>query len=156
MAVVTFVDTSVLLEILKVPRKNQRPDEAERELRERVAAGETLVLPTATIIETGNHIGQVADGGARRRCAERFARFLEQMAQDDPPWTMSGAHWNARFLTALIDGDGAARLSLADMATQGVGTGDTSILTEKQDYERRTLGVVVGVWTTDGDFAPYL
>lgn len=155
MAVVTFVDTSVLLEILRVPNKSQRPEETHDELRGRVADGETLVLPTATIVETGNHIGQIANGGLRRRCAEAFSRFLLQMVVDDPPWTVSGAHWNAGFLRALCEGDGA-RLSLVDMATQGVGAGDVSILTEKQDYERRTIGVQVSVWTTDDDFAPYL
>ncbi|HEX4344931.1 MAG TPA: hypothetical protein VHZ31_05165 [Solirubrobacteraceae bacterium] len=60
----TFIDTSVLVEILKVPGKSQNHERVTAELRARVESQESMILPTAAIIETGNHIAQVDDGTA--------------------------------------------------------------------------------------------
>nr|WP_232023833.1 hypothetical protein [Microcystis viridis] len=43
-----------------------------QELKEKIKAGESLFLPMATILETGNHIAQNGDGNQRRTCAEKF------------------------------------------------------------------------------------
>jgi hypothetical protein len=51
MRAATFIDTSVLLEVLRVPGKSQQPGAIRSELRERVDAGESLLLPTAAIVE---------------------------------------------------------------------------------------------------------
>ena len=60
-----LVDTSILLNILNVPGKNEHRDEVFAAFREKVDAGETFFLPLATIIETGNHIGHLPDGNDR-------------------------------------------------------------------------------------------
>ncbi len=152
---VTFIDTSILTEILAVPGKSQRPEETVAELRERVGAGHTLVLPVAAIIETGNHIGQLPDGGARRRCAEGLTRFLGAIAREDAPWRMLGTSWDAAFLLRLCDG-AADRPSLAEMATQGVGVGDVSILAEVDGYrERVSRDVAIEIWTADAGLQAY-
>jgi len=75
--IVVFLDTSVLVEVLGVPGKSQCPAEIQSQLRSRTEAGESMILPTATIIETGNHIAQLGNGDQRRRFAEAFARLLE-------------------------------------------------------------------------------
>lgn len=49
MLVVTFVDTSILTEILAVPGKSQDVAGTKGQLADRVVTGETLVLPTAAI-----------------------------------------------------------------------------------------------------------
>lgn len=146
---VTFIDTSILTEILRVPGKSQNPDAVREELRRRTLDGEMLMLPTAAIIETGNHIGQLPDGGQRRQCAERLDRFLRAIAEEHAPWRLHGAAWDAGFLRRLCDGD-ARRPSLVDLATQRVGVGDCSILTEITAYRENVAGsVTVDVWTTD-------
>lgn len=61
MTAICLLDTSVFVEILA-------------QLGERIRCRESLFLPMATILETGNHIGQNGDGHARRRCAQRFVR----------------------------------------------------------------------------------
>lgn len=73
---VVFLDTSVLCNVLRVPGKCQNHETVVAELRTRIDEEETLVLPTATIIETGNHIAQLLDGAVRRERAERLADFL--------------------------------------------------------------------------------
>lgn len=43
---VTFIDTSVLCELVQVPGKSQRPDDVAAEFRRRVQNGEGFVLPS--------------------------------------------------------------------------------------------------------------
>lgn len=72
--IVEFIDTSVLVEILRIPGKSQCHEATVAQLNERATAGTRFILPTATIIETGKHVFQLKDGGARRACAERFVQ----------------------------------------------------------------------------------
>ncbi len=154
MRVVTFLDTSVLCEVLRVPGKCQQPEEIRRELRERLAANESLLLPTAAIIETGNHIAQAADGNQRREVAERLVRVLRQTTAADPPWVLNDAKWDGTLITRICDGARGCP-SLPDMAAQGVGAGDVSILAEVEAYEERVSHVQVRIWTLDHGLAAY-
>ncbi len=151
---VTFIDTSVLLEVLKVPGKSQQPEVITAELRARVEANESMVLPTAAIIETGNHIAQLPDGGSRRRLATGLASFLRAAIGRDHPWTLNGSRWDDALLGAICDGARGCP-SLPDMASQGVGVGDVSILAEAEAYERRVANVRVSIWTLDRGLQAY-
>ncbi|RML46901.1 hypothetical protein ALQ95_03492 [Pseudomonas syringae pv. ribicola] len=73
MTAVCLIDTSIFVEILNVPVKAQQHIETLHQLEQRILAGESLFLPMATILETGNHIGQNGDGRARRKCAEHLS-----------------------------------------------------------------------------------
>ncbi|MCP9490642.1 MAG: hypothetical protein MSC31_12300 [Solirubrobacteraceae bacterium MAG38_C4-C5] len=149
-----FLDTSVLCELLRVPGKCQRPDEVRVDVTRRVDAGETLLLPTAAIIETGNHIAQLADGHARRRCAHGLVNVLQATAQQDPPWVLNGARWDVELIGALCNGARGCP-PLPDMASQRVGAGDVSILAEAEAYERRAAHVAVEIWTFDQGLGAY-
>lgn len=64
---VRFIDTSILLNILDVPDRNQNKDEVVKEFKTLIGSQtETLILPLATIIETGNHIAHIGSGNVRR------------------------------------------------------------------------------------------
>jgi len=151
---VTFIDTSVLVEILHVPGKSQCHEEIAEQLRARIDARESMILPTAAIIETGNHIAQVADGGARRHLGESLAKMLRAAMADHPPWTLNGARWDGKLLALICDG---ARGSppLPEMMSQKVGVGDVSILAEAEAYEARVASVSVAIWTLDAGLAAY-
>jgi len=151
---VAFLDTTVVCELLRIPGKSQRPDEVAEALRERVGAGQSLLLPTAAIIETGNQIAQLADGRARRSCSERFVEVLGLSASGEAPWVLNAATWDAGLLGAICDGARGCP-SLPDMASQGVGTGDISILGEAEAYERRVRRVEVEISTFDDQLAAY-
>ena len=88
---VHFIDTSVFLNILGVPG---RSDEREKVMPEFIKISESkndvLVLPYATIIETGNHIAHNGDGRQRRETAQRFAEALEKTIQNKAPWHYYG------------------------------------------------------------------
>lgn len=152
--VVTFLDTSVLVEVLRVPGKTQRHDEVAAELRERVAAGESLILPTATIVETGNHIAQVAGGAERRSAAERFTTVLEATVAGKVPWTLNGSRWDGELLAAICRGTRGCP-PLPEMASQGIGAGDVSILAEAEAYGARVAHVEVRVWTLEHALRAY-
>lgn len=152
---VRFVDTSVLCDIIAVPGKTQRHNTVVAELRELVKAGVPLVLPIATIIETGNHIAQAADGDARRACAERFVTLLRATANGQMPWVLHAVAWDESMLTLLCDGT-AHTGAFVDLAAAGLlGTGDLSILAERELYRRRTAGVEVTLWTHDEKLSAY-
>lgn len=154
MAKAVFLDTSVLCELLRVPGKSQRPDEVVADITRRVEAGETLLLPTAAIIETGNHIAQLPDGHARRRCAEGLVRVLRSTADQAAPWVLNGARWDSGLIRALCNGARGCA-PLPDMALQGVGAGDVSILAEAEAYARRAAHVAIEIWTFDQGLAAY-
>jgi len=160
---VRFVDTSVLVELLEVPGKCQKPDETRAELERLLNDGHTLVLPITTVIETGNHIEQIAvgHGAARRDCAERYVRLLRAIAAEKlRGWVLHAVAWDERMLTKLCDGvslPGAGPTgSFVELAGRGtLGAGDLAILAECELYADRTAGVEVGVWTYDNDLAAY-
>lgn len=153
-ATVVFVDTSVLVEILEVPGKSQHGPAIKSEFRDRLQAGESLLLPTATIIETGNHIAQLRDGRQRRTFAEQFSKLLRATAADNAPWVLNAARWDTALLTAICDGARGCP-ALPEMASQGVGTGDVSILAEAEAYARRVARVEVRIWTLDQGLLAY-
>lgn len=152
---VRFVDTSVLCDLLDVPGKNQQRDVVREELKELVAAGGQLVLPIAAIIETGNHIVNVGDGGARRACAERFVALLRATAEGRLPWVMHAVAWDDAMLHRLCEGTTATGPFLELAAAGLLGTGDLSILVERDLYAARTAGIAVTVWTHDQRLAAF-
>ena len=58
MSAVCIIDTSVFLNLLNVPGKNQDLESIVRSFQEYTDLNVTFILPMATIIETGNHIAQ--------------------------------------------------------------------------------------------------
>lgn len=88
MTAVALIDTSVLCEILGVPGKSENLADFRRQLKEKVERGENLLLPMATIIETGNHIGRCsADGNVRRAQAEQFVKTVSDALDGQAPFT---------------------------------------------------------------------
>ena len=152
---VRFVDTSVLCDLIDVPGKNQRRDEVRAELESLIGSGVQLVLPIATIIETGNHIGQLGDGVARRTCAQRFVGLLRLTAEGKVPWVLHAVAWDGALLHMLCDGTDATGPFLELAAAGLLGTGDLSILVECDMYAKRTAHVKVAVWTHDARLAAF-
>ena len=154
MAEVRFVDTSVLCDLLKVPDKCQHHDEVRAELELLLEASVQLVLPIASVIETGNHIAQ-ASGGGRRASAEAFVRLLRLTAKGEAPWVLHSVAWDGRMLDLLCDGPGEIG-AFVEIAGNGIlGAGDVAILAECSLFSARTAGVEVKVWTHDEKLAAY-
>ena len=63
MSTIVLVDTSILLNVVDVPGRNQQRVAVLKTLEQRILQRDHLFIPLAAIIETGHHIAHVADGG---------------------------------------------------------------------------------------------
>lgn len=154
MADVVFIDTSVLLCILDIPGKNQNRGPLVEEFKNLVTkTGNTLILPVATIIETGNHIAQLSEGGLRRQRMEALTKLLIASSSATAPWVVGNAHWDREFIGNVVSGlPHRSILGLVDLASQGVGVGDASIVHEMERYRASTntpSAQKIRLWTLD-------
>lgn len=147
---VEFVDTSILVELLDVPDRNANRAAVRMALAAKRRAAVTFVLPTAAVIETGNHIHHVKEGGARRRCARAFADLLRLTAAGEAPWTLFESVWDGVFLDAVRAGAGTATSLVEHFAHRSLSCGDLSVLAERDVYRNRVAkGTEVEIWTLD-------
>lgn len=134
---VYFVDTSILCNVLPVPGRDQHRADVVREFLELQRESAILILPIAAVIEAGNFIAQIPDGGLRRQTAGTFADVLGQVISQRAPWTLHQPTWDAQFLRRFIDGADTGS-TLIQHAQARLGAGDLSILTERAAYRART------------------
>lgn len=143
---VHFIDTSVLLNIIDVPGRNQQHEEVMEELISLTGKKKenALVLPFATIIETGNHIAHCGDGGKRRKAAEKFSMCLEKTINNQAPWQYYGNQLTEKDLQEICR-------EFPDFAMRGEGFGDLSIIRAYQKYKDETPAIhKIRIWSVDG------
>lgn len=138
---VVFIDTSVLLNLLKVPGRCQQAEQCKAEFEELRTQGVNFVLPITSLIETGNWIQQC--DGDRRAAAERFARAVEAAKGSHPPWVIRDVSWDVHFLDALLAGDSTGMSMVDHFAAKGLGAGDIAILVERDQFLAETAFVDV-------------
>lgn len=148
MPTVWFVDTSVLVNLLDLDGFNQDKKSVADDLKRRLAAGDTLILPVTAIIETGNHIAHHGDGGHRRTVAEKFAAVLQDIRAGTAPWQLHSVYWDAAFLEHLIAG-ASTGMTLVEQAANRMGCGDLCVLAEREAYRRNSAIKDVRVWSLD-------
>lgn len=154
--IVEFIDTSAILEVLSVPGHSGNLEDAPGLLAEKARAG-SLVLPIATVIETGNHICQVEDGHARRTCAQKFSKLLELTASQEAPWVLNEVSWDARLIGELVRGAGTSADLIEHATRRHLGTGDLSVLVEAREYLRRVDRKIIELrlWSLDVTLLSY-
>ena len=145
MSAIVIVDSSVFLNILDVPRRNQRKAEVFDELARLIEAGDHLFIPMAAIVEVGNHIAQINNGSQRRAAAERFVKEVRSALADEAPWKPINFPSNQEVLGWLD--------AFPESAMKGVGMGDLSIRQEWEVCCRQYAMSRVWVWTLDRDLA---
>lgn len=144
---VRFIDTSILVNLLDVPNMNQDAERVKQELKEAVVSGDTLILPLATIVETGNHIAHVK--GDRFTLGEKFAQCLVKTANDEAPWKFNGQQWSKEDLLYMAK-------QVPDFAAMGIGVGDISIIKEYENFKERTPGIGhIMIWSMDDHLQAY-
>jgi predicted nucleic acid-binding protein len=145
MSAIVIVDSSVLLNIIDVPDRNQRRDEVFNRLAELIERGDHLFIPMAAIVEVGNLIAHVKNGAQRRAAAERFVKEVRSALADEAPWKPVNFPSNQEVLSWLD--------AFPDSATKEVGMGDLSIRQEWESCCHRYSMSRVWVWTLDADLA---
>jgi hypothetical protein len=144
---ICLLDTGILCEFLEIPGHSGALAGVDRELAEKVKARESLLLPMSAIVETGNHVAQVADGRIRRFLGQRFAELVRQAIQGQAPFTPTPFFETDSLLAWLDD--------FPDWAMRGAGFADLTIVKE---FERQcSLHRIrrIYIWSLDGHLAGY-
>lgn len=146
---VRFIDTSVLVNKLRVPGMCEKAEIIDKEFREAVREKEVLILPIATIIETGNHIAHIPDGNKRRTIAETYGEYLKKTAEGEAPWQFYGVELDKNGLLYLAE-------HIEEKALNQIGVGDMSIVYAYEQYKRNTPGIGrIMIWSTDRHLQGY-
>ena len=147
---VHFIDTSIFTNIVNVPNRNQQRVPIMKELkRMEKSKKDLLILPFATIIETGNHIAHNGDGNLRRATAKRFSDIIKKTIHDEAPW-----HYYGRQLTK--DDLGKICSDFPEFAMRGEGFGDLSIIQAYECYKNETPGIeMIRIWSLDEHLSSY-
>lgn len=135
---VCLLDTSVVLEMLRVPGKSGTLPDVDAELRARQARAD-LVLPLATVVETGNHIGQCS--GDRHRLASAFAGLVQRSLEGKAPFTVH----------PFPDDDAWEEIltRFPEWAAGGSGLGDLTIVHACEQLRARFPHRTVEIWSLD-------
>jgi hypothetical protein len=153
---VLILDTSVLCCLLSVPGKETCGSDDDRWDHDRISAlidaevkrASLLVLPLATIIETGNHIAQ-AKRGDRFEVATGLAAFIASTAQGRSPWaafTEQSGLWEPARLETLAE-------TWPRLAVGGTSIGDATIKDVAEFYAK--AGYEVEIVTGDAGLKAY-
>jgi len=145
---IALIDTTIFCNVLNIPNRNQACENVRAQLRTYAEDHVTLLLPMATIVETGNHIAQIKHGRLRRIKAEHFVQYMKDALDNTAPWTIPQPLLDPDALREYLD-------EFPDSAMRGVGLGDLSIIKE---FERQcTLHTArrVFVWSLDDHLKSY-
>lgn len=151
---VTFIDTSILCNLVPVAGRDNDRNSVTEEFLQRVDAAETLILPFSALVETGNHISKIPGGHERRTSAQRFEAILQATADGRAPWSPHLFEFGPRFITTMLDGAGT-HSSYLEHAMNKFACGDLCILCERSMYMDRSLRTDVGIWTLDDELAAH-
>lgn len=147
---VRIIDTSVLVNILNIPNMNENHDKAIDEFNKLIERDQdTLILPLATIIETGNHISHIPNGNIRREKAILFSKYLEKTAKDEAPWEYYCKELNKNDLLTIA-------YEFPNCAIRETGIGDMSIIRAYEKYkdEIPAIGSIM-IWSFDAHLQGY-
>jgi hypothetical protein len=150
--VVCLIDTTILCEFLAVPTKSNDVQTIQAQVADFAEQRATLLLPMATLIETGNHIAQNGTEHQRRDISQKFVTLVEG--------ALSGQ--GRPFAVASFPNDDTVRRWLQvfpryaqkpDRRGKGIGLADVSIVDEWErqcalNPRRRVL-----IWSLDHHLA---
>ena len=146
---VRFIDTSVMANMLSIPEKCSDAEKIQNEFKKAIEDKEILILPIATIIETGNHIAHIANSNSRRTTAEKFGEYLRKTAEGEAPWRLYGVGIDKEGLLYLAD-------HIEENAVRKIGIGDMSIIHAYEQYRDTVPGIGrIMIWSTDTHLQGY-
>ena len=156
MSAVCLIDTSIFLNLLNVPGRNQEVSKVLDNWQSYVDLQCTFILPMATILETGNHIAQNGNGHTRRETAIRFCRVVRGSFEGEAPYQPSEFPNSAELLSWLNEfPDLAGQNKSPAKLTEGTSFGDLSIIKEFEKCRSRFRMSEVFIWSLDSDLQQY-
>lgn len=152
---VVIIDTSILCVFLQLPTFTSCGggddqwdyNRIAQKINQETETGSTLVLPLATIIETGNHISQCS--GDRFGLAKKLAKIIMECADSKTPWSAFSEQ------SHLWDNEQLKRLASdwPDLAGRGISIGDATIIDVAKYYA--DSGTIVEILTGDSGLRAY-
>ena len=143
-----LIDTSILLNLLNIPNKNQDSEAVFADFQAKIEAGETFFLSLATIIETGNHIGHLPDGNSRYGCACALLQQVKAALDGKSPFVPLDMCSREELRQWMDDFP-------HEHAAEGRGVGDMMLVKECQRLRMRHPRAEVYVWSLDSDLTSY-
>ena len=154
---IVLLDTSVYLNVLDIPGRNQDRDEVLTEFQVRVENEDHFLLPLATVWETGNHIAALHDGRQRWRYASKLVSDVKRAVAGEVPYRPTHFPTRDEFVDWLDDfPDFARRNKSATRTREGVSLADMSIVKEWERTCRLHALSTVSIWSLDTDLRGYV
>lgn len=156
MSDIVLLDTSVYLNVLDVPGRNQARSQVLDAFQARVLDGDHFLLPMASVWEAGNHISRLANGALRYQFANTLVTNVRAALGGEAPYRTTYFPDSAVFAAWLDDFPAVAQRNKSDRQTrEGVSLSDLSIIKEwEQTRDRHSLSRVL-IWSLDSDLAAY-
>jgi hypothetical protein len=155
MSSICLIDTSIFLNLLNVPNRNQSRAKVLQDSKDYAAAGCTFLLPMASILETGNHIAQNGDGNVRRATAQAFVKQVKAAFSGESPWQPIDFPSPQEISTWLAQFPDLAGKNKAPTKLEGTSFGDLTII---QDFEKTCKKFPMSevfIWSLDQDLTNY-
>lgn len=86
MSDIVLLDTSIYLNVLDVPGRNQDRNKVLEEFELRINHEDHFLLPLVAILETGNHIGNLLDGNRRREYSIKLVEDIVMALDGKAPY----------------------------------------------------------------------
>lgn len=142
---VVIVDTSVFLNLLGVPQHNDHRDIVLCEFEEFLEADANLLLPIATVFQTGNHIADLTNGRHRRRYATVFCERVDEALNHKAPWVLVPPPDETQLARWLA--------TYPDSAMQGIGLSNLSLKRLWESHCRKLPNARIRIWSRNQDLA---
>jgi len=156
MSAICLIDTSIFLNILNVPNRNQDKIQVLDDFKEYIELGMTFILPMATVLETGNHIAQNGSGTVRRETAKHFCEMVKGALTGEAPWQLREFP-DTQEILSWIDQfpHEAGKNKSSSKTTEGTSFGDLSIIQEYSKCLKKFSMTEIFIWSLDSDLACY-
>lgn len=161
MADICLLDTSILLNILDVPGRNQDKDKVMADFQAYFEAKCSFIIPFVVAVEVGNHISRNGDGRVRRERASRFVKMMQSTFNNETPFAISNfdlknewQNWIGEFI------DRAGQNKTIAKPNEGMSLTDLSIIKEynalqAKNRANRNKRDTVFIWSLDSDLKAY-
>lgn len=161
MADICLLDTSILLNILNVPNRNNDKEKVIADFQIYIQSNCRFIIPFVVAVEVGNHISQNGDGVIRRQTARRFVDMMQKTFAGDLPFEISDfdlknewQNWISEFV------DKAGQNKTTAKPNEGMSLTDLSIIKEYESLQaknraNRNKHVNVFIWSLDSDLEAY-
>ncbi len=161
MADICLLDTSILLNILDVPNRNNDRDKVIADFITYSEAGCSFIIPFVVAVEVGNHISQNGDGTTRRQTAKRFVDMMQKTFNSELPFEISDFELRVEWQTWIAEFiEKAGQNKTPAKPNEGMSLTDLSIIKEYESLQsknkaNRNKHVNVFIWSLDSDLEAY-